>query len=46
MMVLTIFTIPAIAQTIALILTTVNSHLDGWKTISHKDTSQTQHHKG
>jgi hypothetical protein len=35
-----------LAQTTASILTMVNSHLDGWETISHKDTSQTQHHKG
>jgi hypothetical protein len=35
-----------LAQTTASILTRVNSHLDGWETISHKDTSQTQHHKG
>jgi hypothetical protein len=34
------------AQTTASILTRVNSHLDGSETISHKDTSQTQHHKG
>jgi hypothetical protein len=33
-------------QTTASILTRVNSHPDGWETISHKDTSQTQHHKG
>jgi hypothetical protein len=43
---LTVFTIPTYAQTTASILTTVKSHLDGWETISHKDTSQTQHHKG
>jgi hypothetical protein len=30
-----------LAQTTALILTRVNSHLDRWETISHKDTSQT-----
>jgi hypothetical protein len=36
----------SLAQTKASILTRVNSHLDGWETISHKDTSQTQHHKG
>jgi hypothetical protein len=35
-----------LAQTTASILTTVKSHLDGWETISHKDTSQTQHHEG
>jgi hypothetical protein len=35
-----------LSQTTASILTRVNSHLDGWETISHKDTSQTQHHKG
>jgi hypothetical protein len=46
MMVLTISTIPTIAQTTTSILTTVNSHLDRWETISHKDTSQIQHHKG
>jgi hypothetical protein len=34
-----------LAQTTASILTRVNSHLDGWETISHEDTSQTQHHK-
>jgi hypothetical protein len=34
------------AQTIATILTLVKSYLDEWDTISHKDTSQTQHHKG
>jgi hypothetical protein len=34
-----------LTQTTASILTRVNSHLDGWETISHKDTSQTQHHK-
>jgi hypothetical protein len=33
-------------QTTASIITRVNSHLDGWEAISHKDTSQTQHHKG
>jgi hypothetical protein len=32
--------------TVSTIPTLVNSHLDGWETISHKDTSQTQHHKG
>jgi hypothetical protein len=46
MTVLTISTIPTIAQTTASILTTVKSHLDGWETISNKDTGQTQHHKG
>jgi hypothetical protein len=35
-----------LAQTITSILTMVKSHLNGWRTISHKDTSQTQHHKG
>jgi hypothetical protein len=35
-----------LAQTTASILTRVNSHLDGWETISQKDTRQTQHHKG
>jgi hypothetical protein len=35
-----------LAQTTALILSTVKSHLDRWETISHKDTSQTQHHNG
>jgi hypothetical protein len=45
-MVLTISTIPTIAQTTTTILTTVNSHLNGWKTISHKGATQTQHHKG
>jgi hypothetical protein len=30
-----------LAQTTASILTMVKSHLDGWETISHKDTSQT-----
>jgi hypothetical protein len=35
-----------LAQTTTSILTRVNSHLDGWETISHKDTRQTQHHKG
>jgi hypothetical protein len=33
-----------LAQTTASILTRVNSHLDGWETISRKDTRQTQHH--
>jgi hypothetical protein len=36
----------SLPQTTASILTTVKSHLDGWETISHKDTSQTHHHKG
>jgi hypothetical protein len=45
-MVLTISTIPTIAQTTTTILTTVNSHLNEWKTISHKGATQTQHHKG
>jgi hypothetical protein len=35
-----------LAQTTTSILTMVKSHLDGWETISHKDTRQTQHHKG
>jgi hypothetical protein len=35
-----------LAQTTTSILTTIKSHLDGWETISHNDTSQTQHHKG
>jgi hypothetical protein len=30
-----------LAQTTSSILTRVNSHLDGWETISHKDISQT-----
>jgi hypothetical protein len=46
MMVLTISTIPTIAPTTATILTMVKAHLDGWETISHKDTSHTKHHKG
>jgi hypothetical protein len=29
-----------------LILTTIKSHLGEWETIYHKDTSQSQHHKG
>jgi hypothetical protein len=33
------------AQTTASIITIVKSHLDGCETISHKDTSQTQHNK-
>jgi hypothetical protein len=35
-----------LAQTIASILTRAKSHLNGWETTSHKDASQTQHHKG
>jgi hypothetical protein len=35
-----------LAQTTSSILIMVKSHLDGWETISHKDTSQTQHHNG
>jgi hypothetical protein len=35
-----------LAQITASIPTMVKSHLNGWETISHKDTSQTQHHKG
>jgi hypothetical protein len=35
-----------LAQTIASILTMDKSHLDGWETLSHKDTRQIQHHKG
>jgi hypothetical protein len=35
-----------LAQITASILTMVKSHLDGWVTVSHKDTSQTEHHKG
>jgi hypothetical protein len=34
-----------LAQTTASTLTKVKLHLDGWETIAHKDTSQTQHHK-
>jgi hypothetical protein len=30
-----------LSQTTTLILTMVKSHLDGWGTIAHKDTSQT-----
>jgi hypothetical protein len=45
-MLLTISTIPTIAETTALIPTMVKSHIDGWEAISHKGTSQTQHHKG
>jgi hypothetical protein len=38
----TVSTITNLAQTIASIITTVKSHLDGWETKhSHKDTSQT-----
>jgi hypothetical protein len=33
-------------QTTSSILTMVKSYLDGWETISPKDTSQTQHHIG
>jgi hypothetical protein len=44
--ILTISTIPTIAQTTASIFTTINSHLNGWETISHKDTSKIQHHRG
>jgi hypothetical protein len=43
---LTVSTIPTHAQTTASILTTVNSHHDGWKTNTlNTNTSQTQHHK-
>jgi hypothetical protein len=35
-----------LAEITASILPMVKSHLDGWETTSHKDTSQTQHHKG
>jgi hypothetical protein len=35
-----------LAQITALILTMVKSYLDGRETTSHKDTSQTQYHKG
>jgi hypothetical protein len=39
-------TIPSHAQTTASILTTVNSHHDGWKTKTlNNNTSQTQHRK-
>jgi hypothetical protein len=42
----TVYTIPTHAHTTTSILTTVNSHLDGWKTnLSHKDASHTQHRK-
>jgi hypothetical protein len=42
----TVSTIPTHAQTIVLILTTITSHHDGWKTKSlNNNTSQTQHHK-
>jgi hypothetical protein len=45
-MVLTISTIPSIAQIIASILTRSNhTSMDG-RSLSHKYTSQTQHHKG
>jgi hypothetical protein len=46
MTVLTISTIPTIAQTTTSILTMVKSHLSGWETNSHKDTSHSQYHKG
>jgi hypothetical protein len=46
MTVLTISTIPTVAQTTALILTMVTSHHERWKNKHpHKVTSQTQHHK-
>jgi hypothetical protein len=35
-----------LTQTTTSILTRAKSHLDGWETLSHKDTRQTQHHKG
>jgi hypothetical protein len=35
-----------LAQITTSILTMVKSHLNGWTTITHKDTSQTQYHKG
>jgi hypothetical protein len=35
-----------IAQNTTSILIKVKAHIDGWETISHKDISQTQHHKG
>jgi hypothetical protein len=35
-----------LAQTTTSILTTVKSHLNEWEIISHKVTSQIQHHKG
>jgi hypothetical protein len=42
----TIPTIPSHAQTTASILTTVNSHHDGWKANTlNTNTNQTQHHK-
>jgi hypothetical protein len=42
----TISTIPTHAQTMASIFTTINSHLDGWKTNTlNINTSQTKHHK-
>jgi hypothetical protein len=42
----TVSTIPNLAQITTSILTTVNSHLNGWKTNTlNIDTSQTQHHK-
>jgi hypothetical protein len=46
-MVLTITTIPTITQTTASILTrSPRISTDGRPQYSHKDTSQTQHHKG
>jgi hypothetical protein len=45
MTILTISTIPTIAQTTASILTMVTLHHERWKTkYFDKDTSQTQHH--
>jgi hypothetical protein len=42
----TVSTIPTYAQTTTSILTTITSHLDGWKTKTiNNNTSQTQHHK-
>jgi hypothetical protein len=42
----TISTIPTHVQTTASNLTTVNSHIDGWKTNTlNNNTSRTQHHK-
>jgi hypothetical protein len=35
----TVSTISTYAQTTTSIITTIKSHLDGWETISHKDTS-------
>jgi hypothetical protein len=47
MTVLTISTIPTTAQITALILTwSPRISIDGRPQHSHKDTSQTQHHKG